>query len=76
MRSAREAMPQIGQAAKAHKDKGVVLFGVNLKEDTEKIRNFLEKIQLRLNVATGPRRNLGSLFCARKISSEFLFFGD
>lgn len=72
----RVAMPQIIQAAEAYKDKGVVLFGVNLKEDTEKIRSFLEKTQLRLNVALDKDGKIGVLYGARAIPQTVIIGKD
>ncbi len=46
----RRAMPTISQVAKRFADKGVVLYAVNLEEESDTIEEFLEDEQLDLNV--------------------------
>lgn len=46
-----QAMPIIEKVAEKFKDKGVVLFAVNLEEEPDEIRTFLEEAKLNVPVA-------------------------
>ncbi len=58
----RMAMPIIAQVASEYKDKGVVLYAVNQREDEAKIRSFLESSKLSLNVALDKDSKAGAAY--------------
>ena len=58
------ALPKVDQVATKFADLDVSFFAVNLGDETDKIREFLEKQKLRLPIAVDPKSELSKLFQA------------
>jgi peroxiredoxin len=63
----RHAMPIIDKVTKEFKDKGVVLYAVNLQEEPEQIKGFLDDQKLEVNVALDKEGEVGHLYQAESI---------
>jgi peroxiredoxin len=61
------ALPTVDQLAAKFADRDVAFFAVNLGDDEDEIREFLEKEKLKLPVAVDPESELGKLFGADSI---------
>jgi peroxiredoxin len=57
-----KAMPIIDGVAHAFKDKGVVLYAVNLREGPDKIKAFLEQRKLSTHVLLDPKGEVGDKY--------------
>ena len=63
----KKVMPIIEEIAEEYKDKGVVVIAVDLKEEPEKIRTFLEEQDLHPIVALDKDGKVASLYEAKSI---------
>ena len=71
-----KGMPITQKVAKQYASKGVVLYAVNLKEDAKKIRAFLNKQKLKLNVLLDSKGTIGQKYGAKSIPMLVLIDKD
>jgi peroxiredoxin len=55
-------MPKIAAVAESFKDRGVVLYAVNIEEEPETVEKFLEDRNLKLTVALDTDAEVSELF--------------
>jgi peroxiredoxin len=72
----REAMPIINKVAKAFADKGVVFYAVNIDEEPEKIKEFLEAEKLELAVALDKGGEVAQKYLANAIPQTVIIGKD
>jgi thiol-disulfide isomerase/thioredoxin len=58
----RMAMPVLAEVASAFADRGVKLYAVNLREDPEKIRAFLDRAELKVAVAMDTKAEVAARY--------------
>ena len=71
-----KGMPITQKVAKQYASKGVVLYAVNLKEDAKKIRAFLNKQKLKLNVLLDSKGTIAKNYGASSIPMLVLIDKD
>ncbi|MEX0678609.1 MAG: DUF2092 domain-containing protein [Pirellulales bacterium] len=71
-----QAMPIIEKVAEKYKDKGVLLFAVNLQEGEDDIRAFLEEAKLNLAVALDKEATVAQAYLANAIPQTVLVGKD
>jgi thiol-disulfide isomerase/thioredoxin len=71
-----QAMPIIDQVAEKYKDKGVLLYAVNLREEADDIKKFLEQAELELPVALDKDGEVGTAYKADAIPQTVLVGKD
>jgi len=71
-----QAMPIIDKVAEKYKDKGVLLYAVNLREDSDDIKKFLEQAELELPVALDKDGEVGTAYKADAIPQTVLVGKD
>ena len=72
----RQAMPIIEKVADRYRDKGVVLYAVNLQEEPETIRKALEDDQLNPTVALDTEGKVAAMFRANAIPQTVIVGKD
>ncbi len=72
----REGLPAIAEVAGNYREKGVAIYAVNLMEDTETIRGFLEKEKLKLTVALDSEGKVGELYKVMAIPTTVIIGKD
>jgi len=72
----RQVLPIITEVAKEFKDRGVVLFAVNLREQPGKIRAFLKETGIKVTVALDKEGKVGGLYRARGIPQTVIIGKD
>lgn len=72
----KKVMPILEEIAKEYKDKGVVVVAVDLREEPEKIRSFLEEQGLHPTVALDKDGKVGSLYEAKSIPQTVIIGTD
>ena len=72
----RKAMPIVEKVTEEFADKGVVLYTVNLQEDAETIKAFLQATNLKPKVALDKEGKVGSAYGAPPIPSIILVGTD
>lgn len=72
----RIAMPVLSDVAKEFADNGVRLYGVNLREDPERIRAYLEGEELELSVALDSDGQVGDIYKASAIPQTVIVGRD
>jgi len=63
----RTALPGVAEVAAAYKEKGVAFYAVNLKESADRVRSFLERMDLEIPVALDKDGRVGNLYGAQSI---------
>jgi thiol-disulfide isomerase/thioredoxin len=71
-----KGMPIVAGVAEDFKDRDVVLYAVNLREDKETIEGFLKEHQLTLNVALDPDGSSGDAYAVEGIPQTVLIGRD
>jgi len=71
-----QAMPVIDKVAEKFKDQGVVLFAVNLQEEPDDIKKFLEEAKLKVDVALDKDGAVASAYKAEAIPQTVLIGKD
>jgi peroxiredoxin len=61
------ALPTVDQVATKFADRDVAFFAVNLGDEADEIREFLEKEKLKLPIAVDPKSELSKIFQANSI---------
>ena len=61
------ALPALGEIATAYKDKGVVVYAVNQREEAEVVKRFLETKKLALTVAMDAKGDVAKLYQVKGI---------
>ncbi len=72
----KKVMPIIEEIAEEYQDKGVVVIAVDLREEPEKIRTFLEEQGLHPTVALDKDGKVGSLYEAKSIPQTVIIGTD
>lgn len=72
----RRAMPIIARVADRYREKGVVFYAVNLEEDPEQVREFLDETGLALTVALDADGKVGQAYRAEAIPQTVLVGKD
>lgn len=68
----RESLPVVARIAGEYKDKGVAVYAVNIAEDPELIKSFLEDAGLDLPVLLDPDGALSDQYSVRSIPQLFV----
>ena len=63
----REELPYLIEVAKDYKDKGVVLYAINMRETKKKIQDFLTKEKLEMTVGLDLKGKVGKAYDAHAI---------
>ena len=71
-----KGMPITQKVAKQYASKGVVLYAVNLKEDAKKIRTFLNKQKLKINVLLDSKGTIAKNYGVNSIPMLVLIDKD
>jgi thiol-disulfide isomerase/thioredoxin len=71
-----QAMPIIEKVAAKYKDKGVELYAVNLQEEPDEIKKFLEEAELKLDVALDKDGDVAKSYLAEAIPQTVLVGKD
>ena len=69
-------MPVLSEVAKEFADEGVLLFGMNLREDPELIRSFVEGQQIELSVGLDKDGSVGDLYKVTSIPQTVIVDRD
>jgi len=72
----RLSMPILSEVAKSYKDKGVLLFAVNLEEDPDTIKKYLEKQSLTVTVALDEDGSVVELYSVEAIPTTVIVGKD
>lgn len=71
-----QAMPIIDKVAKKYEDQGVRLFAVNLQEDADEVRTFLEEAKIEVPVALDTEGTAAAAYMANAIPQTVLIGKD
>ncbi len=71
-----QALPQIAEVARSFGDKGVELYAVNLREDPETVKEFLQSNGIDVTVVMDTDGNVGSLYQAEAIPQTVIIGKD
>jgi thiol-disulfide isomerase/thioredoxin len=71
-----QAMPIIEKVAHEYQDKGVLLFAVNIQEQPDDVKKFLEEAELKVAVALDKDGTVGSAYKAEAIPQTVLVGKD
>ena len=72
----RQALPIIAEVATEFKDRGVVLFAVNVREQPDKIKGFLKETGIKVTVALDKDGKVGGLYKVRGIPQTVIIGKD
>jgi len=71
-----QAMPKIEKVAEKYKERGVLLFAVNVQETPEEIRTFLDTAKLKVAVVLDPEATAARAYLANAIPQTVLVGKD
>jgi len=71
-----EAMPVVTEVAQSMADKGVVVFAVNVGEESDEIKDFLKKVKVAVPIVLDPESKIAEAYQTEAIPQTILIGKD